>query len=149
MTHPSQPKTRNKWRTQYQKIESASKFHNRVREIFATDRFFRNLACYQEVNVQDLIHSYPFRSHHFDWYIDELQTVVELHGDQHYKVVNYGNIGIEEAQRNHIRIKDRDNTKKLAATEAGYDYVAIPYKEYKKLNAQRLKHLIFYGDSNE
>lgn len=149
MTLHLSSKTRNHWKTQYQTIDSASKFHSKVRELFATDLYFRYMKCYQEVNVADLVPDYPFRNHHFDWFIEELQTVVELHGDQHYRVVNYGNIGYEEAHRNHLRIKDRDNTKQLAATEAGYTYRVVPYKEYKKLDAQRLKHLIFYGDDDE
>jgi len=104
------------------------------------------MRCYQEVNLANLVADYPHRNHHFDWFIDELQIVVELHGDHHYKVVNYGSMGYDEAKRNLRRIQDRDNFKKTAALEAGYLYVEIPYKEYKKLDADRLKHLIFYGE---
>lgn len=106
------------------------------------------MKCYQEVNVADLVPDYPYRSHHYDWFVEELQTVVELHGAQHYKVTNYGNMGYDEAQRAFRNMQDRDNDKKTAALAAGYDYVEISYKEYKKLNAAHLKTLIFYGTDN-
>lgn len=149
MTRRSSTQTKNSWRTQYQQVDNASLFHNKVRDIFATDSYFKYMKCYQEVNVAALVPGYPHRSHHFDWYIDELNTIIELHGAQHYKVVNYGNIGYDEAQRDHIRIKDRDNTKQLAAEQAGYTFVEVSYKDYKHLDAKRLKHIIFYGNEDE
>lgn len=104
------------------------------------------MKCYQEVNVADLIEGYPHHNHHFDWFIEELHLVLELHGDHHYQVVNYGNMSYGHAKRNFYRIRDRDNTKQTAAENAGYTYVAIPYSEFKKLDANRLKSLIFYGE---
>lgn len=136
-------KSRVRWKTQFDYIESASKFHNRVRDVFATDNYFNKMRCYQEVNVVDLVGDYPHRNHHVDWYIQELNLVIELHGEQHYQVVNYGNIGYDEAKRNHLRIRDRDNTKQTALTEAGYLYLAISYKEAKNLDAERIKQLIY------
>jgi hypothetical protein len=133
---------RSRWTNQYKQLPSQSNFHEKVRSILCSDGFLKSLACYQEVPVKDLCPDYT-DNHYFDWYIEELNTVVELHGAQHYKVVNYGNIGYEDAQRQFQRIQSRDQQKKTAAIEAGYKYVEISYKEYQKLDAARLKELLF------
>lgn len=130
------------WRNQYTELEHASKFHNRVREIFATDPFFRGLKCYQEIAVSDLVEDYPHRSHRFDWYIDELHTVVELHGAQHYSVVNYGNIGYDEAVKNFRAGQERDASKEHAAKSAGLEYRVVHYRYYPKLDSKILRKLI-------
>ncbi len=134
--------TRNKWRNQFVTIDSASLFHNRVRELLAADTMFRNFKCYQEVNVADLIEGYEHYNHHFDWYIEELNLIVELHGQQHYKVVNYGSINMKQAERSFYSLQDRDNTKKTAAIQAGYRYLEIPYTEYRRLDQEYLRHLV-------
>lgn len=135
--------SRASWKTQYQIIESASNFHNKVREIFATDIIFKNLKCYQEVPVFKLIESYKDRYQKYDWYIDELNTVIELHGAQHYNMVNFGSIGYDQAMQNFIDIKRRDQDKKYAAIEAGIKYIEIDYRKYKKLNNEMMQEIIF------
>lgn len=106
------------------------------------DTFLKQLRCFQEVPVQDLAPNYPNRTHRFDWFIEELGTVIELHGQQHYKFTNRGNVGYDQAQRDFKELQARDRAKKAAAIEAGYKYVEISYKEYRRLNAERLKKLI-------
>lgn len=133
---------RSRWTNQFSEIESASKFHNRARQILATDSLLRGFAAYQEVPVKDLVPGYPY-THFFDWYVEELNLIVELHGAQHYKVVNFGNNSYEEAQKQFKDIQTRDSRKKAAAIEAGYEYLAISYKEYTKLNAKRFRDLLF------
>ena len=140
--------TKYKWMNQFVKLESASKFHNKVREIFATDPVFANFSCYQEINVCDLVEGYYVGNHHYDWYIEELNTVVELHGQQHYKVTNWGDKTVEEAERAFYRMKNRDSMKKAAAERAGYNYIEISYKEYKNLDSERLRELIFGSINN-
>jgi hypothetical protein len=130
------------WKNQFKTNSAASKFHNKVREIFATDPFFKLLSCWQELSVQELIPSYPKASQRFDWYIEELNTVVELHGGQHYHMVNYGNIGWDSAMANFEGIKERDAAKKWAAEEAGFSYKEIHYKHYPNLNGELLCKLI-------
>lgn len=132
---------RSRWRNQFQLSDSASKFHNKVGRIFATDKLFKNLKCYQEVPVKDLVDGYD-KNHFFDWYVEDLNTIVELHGAQHYKAVNFGDSSYEEVQRTFKNLQARDTKKKVAATSAGYEYVAISYKEYAKLTARRLQGLI-------
>lgn len=69
--------------------------------------------------------------------------VIELHGQQHYQVVNYGNVSYEQAQSDFKKIQTRDKRKKLAAEENGYTYVEISYKRYKKLTAASFKDILF------
>lgn len=137
--------SRVKWRDQYKNITSASKFHNKVREILASDPIFQNFRCYQEVAVHELIDGYPFHNHHYDWYIEELLTVIELHGAQHYKMVNYGNIGWDDAMNQFKGIQGRDQEKKQAAIDAGLKYIEIHHKHYKKLDGELLRKLVFGG----
>lgn len=134
--------SRVRWRNQFTELDSQSKFHNKVRGIFATDPFFKSLKCYQEIAVAELCEDYPYRNQHFDWYIDELHMIIELHGAQHYKMVNRGNIGYDQAMKKFREGQQRDSDKKYAAEQAGYKYVAIHYREYNKLNAVRLKELL-------
>ena len=69
---------RSQWVNQYTLIDSASAFHNKVRDIFITDTFFKGLNCFQEVLVSALVPGYLNNYDAVDWYIDELNTVIEL-----------------------------------------------------------------------
>lgn len=133
---------KSRWSNQYKQLGNQSKFHEKVRHILCQDPILRGFKGYQEVPVRDLCPDYP-NTHFFDWYIDELNTVVELHGAQHYKVVNFGNVSYEKAHKDFADIQKRDSQKKAAALAAGYKYVEISYKEYSKLTAARLKQLLF------
>lgn len=139
---------KNKWKNQFKVIEANSKFHNRIREIFATDSFFKNMSCYQEVPVCELIEGYGARNQHYDWYVEELNLIIELHGRQHYQVVNYGNIGAGEAERSFRNQRERDSSKKHAALDAGYRYKAIHYRHRTKLTAELIKQLVLYDDED-
>lgn len=130
------------WRDQYKTIEGQSKFHEEVQQIFCTSIPFKNFKCYQEVAVCDLVESYSARNEHFDWYIEELNIIIELHGRQHYEVVNWGNMSGDEAVQKFIDGQTRDSSKQTAVEQAGYNYLAIPYTERKKLTASRLWNLI-------
>lgn len=135
---------RSKWKNQYQLIEGNSNFHEKVRQIFVDDPFFSSLKCFQEVPVRALIESYS-KDHYVDWYIDELGTILELHGAHHYRIVNFGNVAYGEARKNFNEIRYRDNLKRTALVDAGYEYREISYKDIKKLDANYLKELIVYG----
>lgn len=136
---------RSKWKNQYQIIEGNSNFHEKVRNIFVTDSFFSSLKCFQEVPVKALIPSY-YQNHYVDWYIDELGTILELHGAHHYKMVNFGNVSYDEAKKNFHNIQYRDNLKKTALMDAGFQYREISFKDEKKITASYLKNLLIYGD---
>lgn len=131
------------WKNQYFHYDSASNFHNKIREIFITDKFFKQLNCFQEVPVKDLIQSYPNRYDAVDWYIDELAVILELHGKQHYQMQSFGS---KDSYINQVKafnnIKFRDNRKKTFLINADYSYIEISYKDVKKLTPEYLKKLI-------
>lgn len=135
---------RAKWKTQYYQIDGASNFHNKIREIFSTDPFFKVMNCFQEVPVSALVESYTNNFDAVDWYIDELNTVIELHGVQHYKMQSFGS---KDSYINQVKafnnIKYRDNRKKNALITAGFTYIEISYKEISKLNSEYIKNKIW------
>lgn len=133
-----------KWKNQFQTIAS-SKFHSDVRDIFRKDTFFKSISCYQEVPVVDLVPYYISRQHRVDWYLDEFRLIIELHGKQHYELVNFSNKPYLEAEIDFNNIKYRDNLKKTALLEAGYEYIEISFKEKNKLDGEYLKSKIFEG----
>jgi len=137
---------RSRWTNQFTELTAQSKFHNKVRSLLVSDQILRGFNAYQEVSVKDLVPDYP-ATHFFDWYVEELNLIVELHGAQHYKVVNFGNVSYEDAQRAFKDIKRRDSQKKAAALEAGYSYLEISYKQYSKLSSEMLKELLFGASS--
>lgn len=135
--------SRKDWKDQWQIIEGNSKFHERVRQIIIADPFLSSLRCFQEVPVQDLCPDYPTGRHRLDWYIEDLSLVIELHGRQHYKFTNRGNVAYDQAHRDFLRSRGRDRAKKQSVLSAGYRFVEIPYKMESKLNGEKLKELIF------
>lgn len=138
---------RSKWKNQYFLLDSASNFHNKLREIFITDKFFKQLNCFQEVPVSSLVSSYPSNFDAVDWYIDELSCVIELHGVQHYKMQSFGSTDSYFNQvKNFNNIKFRDNRKKTALLSAGYSYIEISYKEEKKMTAEYIKNRILNNE---
>ena len=135
---------RSQWVNQYTLIDSASAFHNKVRDIFITDTFFKGLNCFQEVLVSALVPGYLNNYDAVDWYIDELNTVIELHGVQHYKMQSFGS---QDSYFNQVKafnnIKYRDNRKKYALINSGFTYIEISYKEITKLNPEYLKNKLW------
>lgn len=134
---------RHQWKNQFKQLPNQSNFHEKVRLLLQKHPILKRFNCYQEINVTEIIPTYEFYNHHYDWYIEDLGVVLELHGQQHYKVVNYGNLSYDEAQRNFYRMKDRDNSKKTAAENQGFKYVEIPYNEYNKLDQSVLDRYLF------
>lgn len=132
---------RSKWKNQYQLIDGSSNFHNKVREIFSSDPFFKQLKCFQEVLLSSLVDNYPNNYDAVDWYIDEFSCVIELHGVQHYKLQSFGSKdSVFNQKKNFNNIRFRDNRKKTALLSAGYSYIEISYKDERKLSADFLKN---------
>lgn len=138
---------RSSWKDQFFHYPNASKFHNSVRDIFRTDTYFKNLKCFQEVPLSGLVSSYPNNFDAIDWFVDELNTVVELHGKQHYEQVIFGHKAYDNAKKDFHNIQYRDNRKKTFLIDAGYNYVEISYKDAKSLSSEFLKKKIFYESS--
>jgi hypothetical protein len=134
---------RSKWKNQFNIIDGASSFHNKVREIFANDSFFKQFKCFQEVPVSSLVSSYQNNFDAVDWYIDEFNTVIELHGKQHYVQQSFGSKdSVFNQKKAFNNIKYRDNRKKVALLNANYFYIEISYKDISKINSEYLKNKI-------
>ena len=132
-----------RWKTQFQKIDGNSKFHDEVRVLLAEDSVFRKLRCFQEVPVADICEGYLPKSHRFDWYLEDLGIVLELHGRQHYHFTNRGNAAYDKAKQEFTKSKIRDEEKMMAAIDSGLEYKVISYKLYGKLTPQKLKDILF------
>ena len=136
---------RSTWKNQFYHYESASKFHNSLRSIFINDQFFKQLQCFQEVPVSDLVSTYPNNRDMVDWYIDEYAIIIELHGIQHYKMQSFGSSdSFWNQKKNYHNIKYRDNRKKTALISSGFSFIEISYKNQKKISAEYLKQKLFY-----
>ena len=133
---------KSKWKNQFVLIESSSNFHKAVRDVFTSSSFFSSLRCYQEVPLGDLCPSFSNRNLFVDWYIHELNTALELHGKQHYDIVNFGNTSYKEAERNFIEGQYRDSLKQAALEEEGIFFKVIPYTIKGKINESFLKTLL-------
>jgi hypothetical protein len=123
-----------KWNNQYFHNPEASEFHELFRTFILTEPRLRNLRWYQEVNVKDLIPDYEYTSHHYDWYLYEIDLIVELHGQQHYQVTNFGSISADDALVNYRNMLYRDNLKRTTALEKGFLYAVIPYKDRNRIS---------------
>lgn len=68
------------------------------------------------------------RSLPFDFYLPNLNLIIEFHGNQHYHAVEKfgGIVGFEERKR-------RDVFKKECSSKAGHNFLEIKYTDYKKI----------------
>jgi hypothetical protein len=123
-------------------VPGASKFHEHVRQCILQDSFLNSLRCYQEVPVHAINPNYHSKAHRFDWYIEDLNLIVELHGDQHYKLTNRGNVGRAQAEHDFKQSQLRDSQKKIAAQDVELAYLEIPYKMKNKLTPETLRKMI-------
>lgn len=135
--------TRNGWSDKTIQLPNQSLFHEKIRIILCEDLYFKKITSYQEVPVKDICPEFNNNLCRFDWYLETINTILELHGKQHYNVVNWGNSSFEDSKKNFLSNRVRDINKYEAAIAAGINYVEISYKEYPKINAVRLKELIF------
>lgn len=141
--------SKTKWKNQFFLYENASDFHNNLKEIFCTDTYFKQIQCFQEVPVNNLVENYDSPLEAVDWYIESLNVVIELHGEQHYKMTSFGNTSFNQKKINFNNIKYRDNKKKTALINSGFNFIEISYKDKNKMNAEFIKNLIFnYGEKN-
>lgn len=110
-------------------LDSASKRHKELYELFCNSNLFKNMTIKQEVPVHDLAPNYYNRRHKVDWFIKELNIVIELHGRQHRKATRWGNISSTQAHLNLFESKKRDRQKEQALRNAGYTYICVWYDE--------------------
>ena len=134
---------RYKWRNQYWYNPNASNFHEAFRQFVLNDSSLSKLNCYQEINVRDLIPTYSYPNHHYDWYIEQLGWVIELHGEQHYKPINFSHKSYDSVVLEFRSQQNRDAEKLIAALQNGYTYIAIPYIFKNKLSINTLERFIY------
>jgi hypothetical protein len=65
----------------------------------------------------------------FDFYIPEINLIIEYNGVQHYKYTPY----IHECLSDYIEQIDKDNLKKLYLVSHNINYLEISYKDYKDI----------------
>lgn len=130
------PNPKAKWKTKLHKYQEASKIHNRVRELMLTGRF-THYRAFQEVPVQDLVDGYT-GAMRVDWYIEDLNLVIELHGKQHYEQTSFGSESKLTSNFNWVASKGRDSNKKGLLQDAGYLFVEIPYTDESILTQEYL-----------
>lgn len=127
-------------RFQYEYRESASKLHKKVGEALRSG-IFSKYKVYQEYPVDKINDSYRNSSHKFDWVILDLFLVIEAHGMQHYKKVNFGGMSDEQAEERFVSQRHRDNVKMDAAIEAGFTYIVVPYSDIKIVDSSYILNL--------
>lgn len=108
--------------------KNASKLHKLVGDLLR-DSLFKDYKIYQEYPVNKINELYPSGREKFDWYVKDLNLVIEVHGEQHYMPVTFGGITEQEAELNFRRQQFRDVTKRNAALDAGATYLIIKYDE--------------------
>ena len=133
----------NKYKTQFQINLTASQYHQKIGTLIKGVDSLRNLHWYQEVPVQVLVPSYYSTLHRVDWYCETLGLVLEIHGEQHYRIVNFGSIAAEDALINFNNGQSRDNQKRYALEEAGYVYKIIDYKKIRTLDITNFEQFVF------
>lgn len=110
-------------------FETASARHKQLYTIFKTCSQFANMTIKQEVSMRDLVAGYPHSSHRVDWFIKELGTCIELHGQQHDQVVRFGSMPDAIAKVKLAATRRRDDLKARALISSGYAYIEIWYDE--------------------
>jgi len=131
------------WKNQYKRLPNQSDAHEKVRKILCNDPVFSKLCCYQEVPVSDVCPGYTSTQQRFDWYIQELGVVLEIHGEQHYSPTAWSkNTPYLQKMLAFHRGRARDSMKKQAAEEAGLRYLEIPYSKIRELDGPKLLRLL-------
>lgn len=109
--------------------QNASKLHKHVGDLLQNIREFNGFEIRQEYPVKKVNPEFSSGREKFDWAILGAQIIIECHGEQHYRPVQFGGIDLEEAKRNFAKQRQRDEEKQKAAVEAGWTYVVVSFKE--------------------
>lgn len=104
--------------------ENASKLH-RAFGAFLEVNGYAGYTIIQEANVKKLCPTHSNHQDRFDYYIPELSLVVELHGEQHFKPVRFGNISENKATNNYVSRVSKDSEKYLSSLRHRYIYITF------------------------
>jgi len=108
---------------------NASNLHMDMGQLLRTYPLFAGYRIYQEYPVNRLTPYADSARERFDWVVMDLKLVIEMHGQQHYHPVRFGNISIEEAEANLHAQQARDEAKRSAVESAGWMYIVFKYDE--------------------
>ena len=82
----------------------------------------------------------------FDFYLSDLNILIEVQGEHHFKPVCYGGCSYEEALINHKKQKVNDNIKKQFCKENGIELIEIvndrDFESFKELINSKLKETV-------
>jgi len=101
----------------------------KVGEFLRNSEYFKHYKIYQEYPVNKVNPKFLSGRHKFDWYVKDLNLVIEVHGQQHFSPICFGGISEEEADRNLARQIVKDAMKEDAALNANATYIVIRYDE--------------------
>ena len=134
-------------RFKYQYNKGASRLHRTIGEILRSPPW-NHYRVYQEYPVNKINPKFKSGRERFDWYIKDLNLIIELMGSQHEVPVTFGGISKLQAGFDLIKRIKKDISKKLAAEEMDCIYLVIWYHEIitpellwiKYKEAKKIKH---------
>lgn len=71
------------------------------------------------------------RKYYPDYYISQINLIVEYNGAQHYKPVRFGNIPLEQAKENFEKQKIRDEQLRIFCNKNNIKLLEIDGRKYK------------------
>src|SRR3990167_4936693 len=99
-----------------------------------------NFKAVEEYSVQKVDPTSKIRGW-YDWVLLDIKVVIEIQGAQHEIATSYTG-DVEEAVSNLWNNRLRDRAKQLAADNAGWGYLAIPYKQCLSMTLAELTELV-------
>lgn len=129
-------------RLQFQYRENASVLHRAVGDCLRDSSIFQGYKIYQEYPVNQINYFYPSGREKFDWVILDLAVVIECHGEQHYRPVDFSGSDPAEAELSYKAQLRRDIAKEEAARDVGFAYIVVPYTDAKKISETYLLRLV-------
>jgi len=111
---------------QHEYRQNASKLHKLVGDTLRSSGIFGGYEIYQEYPAQRVNPRLSARLH-YDWAIPRLRLVIECHGEQHYRPVNFGGGDYQVAVDSFHATQRRDYLKREGALYGGWVYIEIPY----------------------
>lgn len=98
-----------------------------------------NVVFETQKRFSDCVHILPLP---FDFYLPNINTLIEYDGEQHYRPVDFNGEGIESAERFFRLGKLRDGIKNQYAKENGINLIRIPYWLKKEEVIQVVEELV-------
>ncbi len=106
---------------------NASKYHKIVGTTLR--KLFPAATIYQEYNMANGVTQHPMASKlHVDYFIPMFNLAIEVDGEHHYEIVQYGKKDIEAFARFESRYR-LDNIKNEIAQENGWVMIRIKYTD--------------------